>query len=32
MVAPFFLAKGGVMGYFVIIAVCGACWLAFEGM
>jgi len=29
--APFLLG-GSVMGYFVIVAFCGACWIAFEGV
>jgi hypothetical protein len=24
--------EDGYMGYFIIIAICGACWLAFDGV
>lgn len=30
-VRPLFLGRED-MGYFVIIAICGACWIAFEGV
>jgi hypothetical protein len=30
-VRPLFFG-GTDMGYFIIVGICGACWLAFEGL
>lgn len=31
-VRPLFIGRRRVMGYFIIVAFCGACWIAFEGV